>query len=217
MKTREDFSLKCTWNRRKDKTDFFFPQIDASPGSGEDMLVEKPVCPQEEVEAVDPQTDQQLVNSPEEKDEAHSFNSPQHEPPPSEIAEPETAVSTQKEARSEESFSAQPGTPLQTEEKLKSFPASAPPQQRSTRRHAQLEESPSPQQSSRKLRSSANSEEQPSPSLLRSKKRKSATQVNLQEVYRVEEPPSKKARRKRLSDSENTDIGPDSASETGLL
>lgn len=181
------------------------------------MPVEMPVCPQEEIEAVDPQTDQQPVNNPEETAEADSFDSPQHEPPLSEIAEPQTAVSTQKEPRPEDSSSVQPDPPLQTKEKLKSFPSSAPPQRRSTRRHPQLDESPSPQQYSRKLRSSANSEERPSPSLPRSKKTKSAAQVDLQEVDRVKEPPSKKARGKRLSESQNTEIRPDSASETGLF
>lgn len=170
-----------------------------------------PVCPQEEKEAADPQTEQQPVNNPEETAEADSLDSPQHEAPPCEIAEPQPAVSTQKEPMADGSSS------VQTENKLKSVPQSAPPQRRSTRRHSQLYESPSPQQYSRKPKSSANSEEQPSPSLLRSKKTKPADQADLQEEDRVEEPPSKKARGKRLSESQNTEIRPDSASETGLF
>lgn len=176
-----------------------------------------PVCPQEEREAFDPQTAQQPVKNPEEMVEADSFNNPQHQPPPSEIAEPQTAVSTQKEPRPEDTSSVQPDQPLQTKEKLKTLPASAPPQRRSTRRHPQLCESSSPQQYNRKLRSSANSEQWPSPSLLRSKKTKAAAQVDLKEEDRVEEPPSKKARGKRPSGSQNAEIRPSSASETGLV
>lgn len=173
-----------------------------------------PVCPQEEVEAVDPQADQQPVNNPEETAEAASFHSPQCEPPPPEIAEPETAVSTPKEPRTEDSSSVQPDPSLQ---KLKPSPASTPPQRRSTRRHPQLSESPSPQQHSRNLRSSANSAARRSPSPLQSKKTKSAAQVDLQEVDRVEEPPPKKARGKRNSESQNAEVRLDSASETGLF
>lgn len=176
-----------------------------------------PVCPQEEIEAVDPQADQQPVNNPEERAEADSFDGPQREPPPPEIAEPETAVSTPKEPRTEDSSSVQPDPPLQTKEKLKPSPASTPPQRRSTRRHPQLSESPSPQQYSRKLRSSATSAARRSPSPLQSKKTKSAAQVDLQEVDQVEEPPPKKARGKRNSESQNTEVRLDSASETGLF
>lgn len=195
---------------------FIYFQIDAPSPAAEDMLVEMPVCPREEREAADRQTAQQPAKNPEEPFEADSFDSPQHPPAPSEISDPPTVVSTQKEPRPEDSSSVQPDPPLQAKEKLRTFPASAPPQRRTTRRHPQLCESPSPQQYSRKLRSSANSEE-PSPSLLQSKKTKAAAQGDLRAEDRVEEPPSKKARGKRLSESENAAIRPSSASETGLV
>lgn len=171
-----------------------------------------PACGQEEIEAVDPQTDQQPVINPEEAVEAESFDGP----PPSESPAPQAAVSAQEEPKPGDDSSGQPDPPLQTKAKLKSSPPSTQPQRRSTRRHPQLDQSPSPQMYSRKLRSSANSGEQSSWSLLPSKKTKSAAQVD-QEVDRVEEPPSKKARPRRLIESQNTEIKPDSASEAGLL
>lgn len=195
----------------------FFSQIDAQSTSAEDKPVEEPVCPQEEVEAVDPQADQQPGNNPEETAEADSFDGPRREPPAPEIADPQTAVSTPEEPRTEDSSSVQPDPPLQTKEQLEPSPASTPPQRRSTRRHPQLSESPSPQQHSRKLRSSANAAARRSPSPPQSNKTKSAAQVDLPEVDRVEEPPPKKARGKRDSESQDAEVRLDSASETGLF
>lgn len=191
----------------------FFLQIEAPSTSAEDMQVE--ISVQEQMEVVDPQVEQP-VDNPEETVEAESSDCQQHGQAPSETAEPEAAVSPQKEPMPGESSPVQPDPSTQTKVNLKSSPGLEPPQRRSTRRHPPHDKSPSPQQYGRKLRSSINAKEQLSPQL-RSKKTKLPAGVDWQKEDRVEQPPSKKARGKRTSDSPNKAIRPASAPETGLF
>lgn len=97
------------------------------------------------------------------------------------------------------------------EEILEAESSDCQQQRRSACRRLQLDKSPLPQQYSRNLRSSSvNGKE-------RSKKTKSAAQIHLQMEDRVEQPPSKKARGKRISESPNKAIRQASDSETGLF
>lgn len=171
------------------------------------MQVEMPICTEEKIAAVDSQAEQP-VSKPEDTLEAETSDCQQHEPAPSETAEPERAISPQKEAVPEESSPAQPDSSTQKKKKVTSSPEWVTPQRWSARRLLQLDESPSPNQISRNLRSSINSQE-------RSKRTKSAAQIDLQKEDRVEQPPSKKARGKRISESPNKATGAASASETG--
>lgn len=171
-----------------------------------------PICIEEKIAAVDSQAEHPVSN-PEDTLEAETSDCQQHEPAPSETAEPERAVSPQKEPVPEESSPAQPDSSTKkpdssTRKKLRSSPGSVTPLRRSARRPLQHDKTPSPKQYSGNLRSSINGEE-------RSKRTKSAARIDLQKEDRVEQPPSKKARGKRISESPNKAIGAASASETG--
>lgn len=171
------------------------------------MQVEMPICTEEKIAAVDSQAEHPVSN-PEDTLEGETPDCQQHEQAPSETAEPERAVSPQKEPVPEESSPAQPDSSTPTKKKLTSSPGSVAPQRRSARRLLQLDKSPSPKQYSRNLRSSINGEE-------RSKRTKSDAQIDQQKEDRVEQPPSKKARGKGLSESPNKAVGATSAPETG--
>ncbi|XP_011612302.2 telomeric repeat-binding factor 2-interacting protein 1 [Takifugu rubripes] len=204
-------SMKCRYKvclakKQSEGLEMATTETQVPAPSAEDMQVEMPICTEEKIAAVDSKAEQPVSN-PEDTLEAETSDCQQHEPAPSETAEPERAVSPQKEPVPEESSPAQPDSFTQKKKKLTSSPGSVTPQRRSPRRPLQLDKSPSPKQYSRNLRSSINGEE-------RSKRTKSAAQIDLQKDRGVEQPPSKKARGKRISESPNKAFRAASAPET---
>lgn len=183
------------------------PQIDAQfilaeSKTPETSEAQTSICPQEEVQHVNPQTEEQPAeNSQVEIVEAETCNSPQPEGPCSdpptdaqpipaesiETAEPQTSVLEDSPLAQPKSL---PHTSAQKklEEKQKASPRLEQQQRRLTRRQLQLEE---PEHYGKKLRSSISSVEQltSSPQSLRKTKSQS-----LRKDSTVDQPPSKNAK-----------------------
>ncbi|XP_073324596.1 telomeric repeat-binding factor 2-interacting protein 1 [Pagrus major] len=183
------------------------PAESTTPKSSE---AQTSICPQEEVEHVNPQTDEQSAeNSQVEIVEAETCNSPQPEGPcsdPPTDAQPIPAESTEtagpQTSDPEDSLPAQPKSLPNTsaqkklEEKQKASPRLEQQQRRLTRRQLQLEE---PEPYGKKLRSSSSSVEQPTSSPQPLRKTKSPSQHTLQKDSTVDQPPSKKAKVKSVA------------------
>lgn len=198
-------------------------QIDALSVSAENAQPEiveaqTSICPQGEMQHVNPQTDKQPAECTKgETVEAETSKSPQSEGPcldpltdshtlPTESTEPETeeaqtVVSPQKESIPEDFPPARPkslsdsSSQKKPKEKQKSSPGLEQPQRRVTRRQLQLQKSSSPECHNKKLRLSTSTPEQPSSSPQPSRKTKTA----LQKDTAMDQPPSKKSRGKSLA------------------
>ncbi|KAM7402326.1 hypothetical protein PAMP_017573 [Pampus punctatissimus] len=165
---------------------------------------------QQEVQHVNPQTDEQPAESTQvETVEAETSNSPQPEEPPVdpqieailESTEPktdasQTTISPPKKIVPEDSEPAQPELlPSTSSQKKKASPKLVRPQRQSVRRQLELKETSS-QPCSKKLRSAPTPVEQLSSSPRPSKKTKSAVKSASQKDTTVDQPPPKRAREK---------------------
>ncbi|KAF1391862.1 hypothetical protein PFLUV_G00046460 [Perca fluviatilis] len=228
----EDAASPQTHSAATDLTqidDQSFPSESPQPKVGE---AQRSFSPQEKVQHVNPQTDEQPTESTQVGTvEAETSNSPQPEGPcldpqtdahpiPAESTEPETdeLISPQKESVPEDSPPAQPETSSQKKPKAqqKASPKPEQPQRRLTRRQLVLEEL-SPEPYGKKLRSSTSSPGQPLSSPQPSKKTKSAVKSALQKDTTIEQPPSKRARGKSVTavaESQEEGSGQAAVSET---
>ncbi|XP_078104956.1 telomeric repeat-binding factor 2-interacting protein 1 [Sander vitreus] len=233
----EDAASTQTHSAATDLTqidDLLIPSESTQPKIGDGQT---PISPQEKVQHVNPQTDEQLAESTQvETVEAETSNSPQPEGPcldpqtdarpiPAESTEPETdeLISPQKESVPEDSPPAQPESLPETSSQKKpkaqqkASPKPEQPQRRLTRRQLVLDELSSPEPYGKKLRSSTTSPGQPSSSPQPSKKTKSAVKSALQKDTTVEQPPSKRARGKSVTavaESQEERSGQAAVSET---
>uniref|UniRef100_A0A8C4E3L4 Telomeric repeat-binding factor 2-interacting protein 1 n=1 Tax=Dicentrarchus labrax TaxID=13489 RepID=A0A8C4E3L4_DICLA len=221
------------------RTGLVSPQIDdqfipAESTQPETVEAQTSVSTEGEVQHVNPQTDKQPAGSTQVETEVS--NSPQPEGPcldtqtdapplPAESTEPgtdetQTKVSPQKDSVPVDSPPAQPKSLPSTssqkkpKEKQKSSPRLEQPLRRLTRRQLQLDESPEPY--GKKLRSSSSSAEQPSSSPQPLRKTKAAVKSALQKDTTVDQPPSKRAREKTVSETESQqeEIGQATVPET---
>uniref|UniRef100_A0A671W5B8 Telomeric repeat-binding factor 2-interacting protein 1 n=1 Tax=Sparus aurata TaxID=8175 RepID=A0A671W5B8_SPAAU len=200
----------------------FIPAQSKTPETSE---AQTSICPQEQVQHVNPQTEEQpLENSQVEIVEAETCNSPQPEGPRSdpptdaqpipaestETAEPQTSVLEDSPPAQPKSL---PDTSAQKklEEKQKASPRLEQQQRRLTRRQLQLEE---PEHYGKKLRSSLSSVEQltSSPQPLRKTKSQS-----LGKDSTVDQPPSKKAKVKSAAAVEEVGKSPQEENEQAMV
>ncbi|XP_051272058.1 telomeric repeat-binding factor 2-interacting protein 1 isoform X2 [Dicentrarchus labrax] len=230
----EDAASPQTHSTESDQTQIDDQFIPAESTQPETVEAQTSVSTEGEVQHVNPQTDKQPAGSTQVETEVS--NSPQPEGPcldtqtdapplPAESTEPgtdetQTKVSPQKDSVPVDSPPAQPKSLPSTssqkkpKEKQKSSPRLEQPLRRLTRRQLQLDESPEPY--GKKLRSSSSSAEQPSSSPQPLRKTKAAVKSALQKDTTVDQPPSKRAREKTVSETESQqeEIGQATVPET---
>ncbi|XP_035517146.1 telomeric repeat-binding factor 2-interacting protein 1 [Morone saxatilis] len=217
----EDAASPQKHSTESDQTQIDDQFIPAESTQPETVEGQTSVSPEGEVQHMNPQTDKQPAGSAQVETEV--FNSPQPEGPcfdpqadappiPAESTEPETdetqtKVSPQKDSVPVDSPPAQPKSLPSTssqkkpKEKQESSPRLEQPPRRLTRRQLQLDESPEPY--GKKLRSASSSAEQSSSSPQPLRKTKEAVKSALQKDTTVDQPPTKRARGKSVSETES--------------
>ncbi|KAM9361308.1 telomeric repeat-binding factor 2-interacting protein 1 [Symphorus nematophorus] len=231
----EDAASPQTHSTESDLTQIDVQPMPAESSQPETVEAQPSVCPKEEDQHVNSQTEEQPAESTQaETVETEASNSSQPEGPgldpptdahpiPAERAQTEesqTVISPEKE--SEDSPAAQPkslpntSSQKKAKEKQLASPRLTQPQRPLTRRHLQLDES-SPQPYGKKLRSASNSAEQPLSSPQPSKKTKvKSVKSAPQNDKTVDQPPSKRARGRsaEVSEKPQEESGQATVSET---